>query len=119
MSTILRIPTLELLRLWSELDDALHGRNGFGGSTAKIYAARFGAFGVVDYSTGADTFVEVKRDARRLAGRMLHELLSLFATERHALVEIGDREVGPWLADEEFDYHDLVWIRVTRRESKP
>jgi hypothetical protein len=35
------IPFNELLRLWSELVEAYHGVNGYGGYTAELYAYRF------------------------------------------------------------------------------
>jgi len=37
---LIEVPLIELLKLWGELVEAYHGKHGFGGDTAEIYAYR-------------------------------------------------------------------------------
>lgn len=76
-----------ILWLWSELEDAWHGCNGFGGDTAEIYVYRFLPY----CPTGEPDDEEV---AAALKGAL--EVMLLFQERRNCRLTIGGRTIGDW-----------------------
>lgn len=121
MTALLRISTLELLRLWSELEQALHGTNVHGSTDAKIGAYRFGH---QDRVYDSRIWPEHNAEADMRSAQALHDLLTLFAAERHATVSIGHRftgwhEVGPWVAETPFVGDVVVRVIPITSEKTP
>ena len=97
MSALLSIPIDELLRLWTELEEARLGRNGFGSDTAEIYAYRFHRRNPEIEQTTSDSRRAIREGERdRDAARALAALLDLFEThhERVQLFVDDERFVG-------------------------
>jgi hypothetical protein len=87
------ISLLQALDIWSELEQAYHGTNPYGGDTAEIYACRL----VVAHVHHSETEKEVALDA----SRNLHALLWWFARKRHAdvMINVGRDHDGEPLSD--------------------
>lgn len=117
--SIANIPISELLRLWSELDDAYRGFNGFGGNTAQLYAFRF-----TRQSPLAESARELKRGQQELppiyaealqseereAAHALYDLLDRFSNERECRIEVDGREFGEWLLETPFGHRARVRV---------
>lgn len=112
---------LELLALWSELDDALWGKNAYGGDTAELYAYRFNVFSPAIHGAVATEFAktpsgrEMANAAAAERTRRLFDLLTLFETQRECSVFLMEtrergRRLGEWLLSEPFDHR--VHVRV-------
>lgn len=115
MSTsLLTINTLELMKLWGELVEAYHCKNGYNGDTAEIYAYR-----LMPYSPTAHggefgfTGAQARREVNRSAAMALCELCELFAAQYGCAVGIqggGDEpkwlEPRDWLKVEAVEYFD-------------
>lgn len=105
---LLEVGTFQLMLLWSELTEAYHGVNGFGGNTAEIYAYRFQAFSPMAHWHKSEKDVEA---IERKAARQLYALLMLFL-EYHesARIFVDDRLIGKWVAEMRFNHR--VHIRI-------
>jgi len=111
--TLLLVPVHELLSLWSELEQAWHGTNGYGGHVAEIYAYRLWPYSPTAVAPlPADT--SLKRGAlyeqERIAAACLHALLSEFARRRHCRIEVDGRPLGPWLQGERLAHRAHVGV---------
>jgi hypothetical protein len=113
----------QALGVWSELEAAYYGKNGFGRDTAEIYAYRLQEFcPTAAYASGSPSSsigVEAQREAATRAGRALHELIRLFQAHHNCRVVVMDyREDGngehPDILLEGFDHR--VSIKVMRDE---
>lgn len=113
------IRPFELLALWSELDDALNGQNGYGGDVAELYAYRFDVYSPVRHIPPGKPDWEPDAAAER--AKRLYDLLRLFASQRNCRISIGGRNgarwigrtLGRWLLSEPFDHR--VHVRVRER----
>jgi len=118
---MLNLSTLDLLGLWSDLCDAYHGRNGFGGDTAEIYAYRCGRPSPASSSTGP-LGRQVKREDAERAAASLVAVCQLFEREHscEVLLDTGAprtgpddpsswRRAGPWF--DAFDHRVQVRVR--------
>lgn len=120
---LLRVSVMDLLSLWSELEQALHGTNGFGGDTAEIYFYRFGLETVTLYMApqGSSLHAEETQRVGTANARALYELLALFHEHRcdgHEIYVDATRHhdgkvFGPWILAEQF--HHRVHIRIKAR----
>ena len=91
------IPLRELLKLWGELVEAYHGKNGFGGDTAELYAYRFNRDNPVRRAA-ADTSLakDAAREAAMEAKTSLWELCRLFREEWQADIYVDDQTLWNW-----------------------
>ena len=87
MKALLDLPLMELLRLWSELEQCYHGKNGYGGDTAEIYAYRLMRNNPLSQHPRAEE--EARREDAKQAGMILYDLLHLFARERHCSIKVN------------------------------
>lgn len=107
----------QILALWSELEAAFYGKNGYGGDTAEIYIYRlmgdvpnvFGDEALAQPGARGDSV----REAYDRANASLHAVLAHFAETRDAHIEIDGRELGAWVKDERFTHR--VHVRVRSR----
>jgi hypothetical protein len=97
----------QLITLWVELEDAYNGVNGFGSSTAEIYAYTLQPR-CPGYEQGSQSefCVELELDA----SKSLYEVLMLFKSKRDCVIFIEDRKLGKWLLKERFQHR--LHIRV-------
>lgn len=86
----------QVIELWSDLEEARHGTNSFGGNTAEVYAYRL--------LSAAEDSGQGKEVSGKVAARRLFDLLHLFQ-EMHGVdvrVEVGRHHDGhgyEWLLD--------------------
>jgi len=117
---------VQALSLWSDLEAAYYGKNGFGGDTAQIYVyramqhepfvARLAELGrSVHVHTDADIPLDVRlaREAYDTAHESLHALFVHFATTHRARIEVEGRELGEWFKSARFDHR--IHVKVTPR----
>lgn len=102
----------QLIRLWSELEQAYYGDNKYGGDTAEIYA-----YTVMEYSPTLGqpegTFEDRKTEHYEEAAETLCEVLALFEKERGCKVRLDGRTRSRWLREcGRFDHR--VRVRVLR-----
>jgi hypothetical protein len=92
----------QALSIWSDLEAAYYGKNGFGGDTAEIYiyrampydpsVARIEHASTVDIMDGDGAGSTYDR-----ANESLHALFAHFSKTHEARIEVEGRELGEWL----------------------
>ncbi len=82
MSALLRLPTLELLSLWSELEQCYHNEHGYGGDTAEIYAYRLQRHNPTRQHGREGSARKAEAEASSEAYQILRAVLDLFAEQR-------------------------------------
>jgi hypothetical protein len=80
----------QILDIWTELDDAFHGVNGFGGDTAEIYGYTLMQFDPRILHPGP-LALQARADMARQAGDSLAQLLARFISVRRCHIEIDGR----------------------------
>lgn len=79
---------VQALWIWSELEDARHGTNGYGGDTAEIYLYRLGLRLLATDPSPKDI---------ETANTSLYNLLDHFSKENVVRVEVDGRALGEWV----------------------
>lgn len=96
----------QALGIWSELESAYYGKNGFGGDVAELYLYRFMSYcPSVAHTPGSPRdlieetgiIADMAREAYDKANEALHDILLHFAETRTAKILVDDQELGPWL----------------------
>lgn len=108
----------QALSIWSELEAAYYGKNGFGTDTAEIYIYRAMPYdptvaalaGVLHESERARS---IAADTYDRANESLCALFTHFAKERGAHIEVEGRELGEWLKGARFIHR--VHVKVVPR----
>jgi hypothetical protein len=99
----------QALHVWSELEDARNGVNGFGGNTAEIYVYR-----VMHRNPGMDGQIRQSGteydDAHDAANVALYELFTLYAARRGVRIHVYGRKLGPWLKKARFTHRVHVCV---------
>ncbi len=109
---MIHISILQLLRLWSELDDAYYEKNGFGGDTAEIYAyTLLPAHPSADSDAPERMRNKSKEEDGFQAAKTLLEILNLFAKMRKCVIVVDGRRLGRWFLQEPFDYKVHIMIK--------
>lgn len=112
MTALLHLSMLEALRLWSDLEQALHGTNGYGGNVAEIYAYRFGGF-----PPGYDKITSSKSETDARSGLVLHALLSLFLEENPGIeITVNGASFADW-GFRAFDHRVRVAIYPAKEDN--
>ena len=111
-------PLLELLKLWGELVEAYHGKNGYGGRTAELYAYRFCPDD--PRRRGSELHTEARKQADKeaawIARNSLYDLCKLFAAVYDdAILRIDGREPFDWFQHVDAGFNHRVRVKVTRR----
>lgn len=119
---MINLSMVQALDLWTDLEAALRGENGYGGDVAEIYAYRCGtrspaAIVLPNSEIGAK---EKRADCLRAAASLV-ALCKHFEEKRDALIRIqrvGRKEmwIGAWPRGELFDHR--VHLRVVPRAPK-
>lgn len=104
-------PLSTILWLWSELEQAYHGSNGFGGHEAEIYVYRF-----LRFDPGHLTTTTVDDGNIREALTSLYEILAEFSRRREASIRVNGRALSRQMiaSDQRHRFH----IRVTPRRGR-
>ncbi len=111
---MLDLSTHQLLRLWSELDDAYYGKNGFGGDTAEIYVYTIQpARPITDSEAPEEMRREAVREEGLKAAKTLYEVLVLFSRMRNCLPVIDGRVLAAWLLEEPLDHRVHITIKTS------
>lgn len=105
---LLTMPPLELAKLWGELVEAYHGKNGFGGDTAELYSYRFQRMNPQLHAAKIDD--EDRRDEIEwehyfAAGRALLSLLQQFCMDHQCSTTIDGIEAEEWAESIACDNH--------------
>ena len=109
---------IQVLSIWSELEAAYYGKNGFGTDTAEIYIYRAMPYdptvaslsGVLHESERARSIAGESYDR---ANESLHALFTHFAKTKNARVEVEGRELDDWLRTARFGHR--VHVKVVPR----
>ena len=114
-----QIPLNQLLTLWGELVEAMHGVNHYGGDTAELYAYRFG-IDLPATQLGGEIGDEAVADRDHQRAESLYALLKLFEESYEVRVEVltyrdCGRRIGPWLARDRFVHRAHVRVRERRK----
>lgn len=112
----------QALSVWSELEAAYYGKNGYGKNVAEIYAYRLQEFcptAAYTHNSPTSMGAEAQIEAAKKAGGALHELIRLFQEHHNCRVVVMDcrpDEVGehPDILLEGFDHR--VHVKVLRDE---
>lgn len=73
----MRISIEQAVKIWHQLEDALHGVSNYGGDTAEIYLYRFMPYSPV-YAAKASSFEPQNRKLEEQAAKSCLELFKLF-----------------------------------------
>lgn len=115
---LLTVNSLELMKLWGDLVEALHGQNGYGGHTAEIYAYRLTAYNPMAHGEGlrAETRDNAQRDMNALAANCLAALCEEFQEAFECRVEIdGTTSIREWLLrTNEHPYNWRAHVKISR-----
>ncbi len=117
---MLDIPIRELLAIWSELDDCLHGKNGYGGNDAQIYAYRLTRYNPTIHShggfpKGTDSRAKAEIESHQAAVDSLLDILSLFAEMRQCSIIIDGEPMSGWHR-KNWDFSHRATIGVRAKE---
>jgi hypothetical protein len=80
----------QALGIWSELEQAYFGQNGFGGDTAEIYAYRLQQYhpGAVLMKEGTVLGDQARQEQADIAGKSLYNLIRKFRDDRECSIEV-------------------------------
>lgn len=90
------VPADVLVSIWSELVEAYHGVNSFGGTVAEIYAYRFMRFDPqVLHPRAVDSAMKAMADE---AGESLVAIVRKFSVDWKCRIEMDGLDVNSWHA---------------------
>lgn len=110
----------QALDVWSDLEAAYHGKNGFGGDTAEIYLYRImqrsPMYEAARQGHGGTTAKQEHDAIVRAANRSLYNLLDYFGKQKEDIkIFVNDRRLGTWLAVADLDHR--VHVRIERKKT--
>lgn len=106
----------QVLGVWSDLEQAYFGKNGYGGDTAELYLYRFMPFCLATIThpekmaDEESPIGETIRETYDAANCAMHDLLKLFAEKRNVQIEVEGNELGAWLKTARYQHR--VHVRV-------
>ena len=119
---LLTMPPLELAKLWGELVEAYHGKNGFGGDTAELYSYRFQRMNprlhasVMEEGSAKD---EAEWKHYFEAGRALLSLVQQFCMDSQCSATIDGIEAEKWaekIACDDHRFNHRAHVKILRGE---
>jgi len=94
---LIEVSLIELLKLWGELVEAYHGKNGFGGCVAEIYAYRFTRYSPLAHTPPVTPLGEEELQIINLkAGNALVALVEEFCNQYSCKATIDTLDLGVW-----------------------
>jgi hypothetical protein len=114
---MINLPIVELLALWSELEAAYYGENGFGGDTAEIYAYRLQRFH--HRPELGDIFKSILDQQKMVAAASMCNVIERFI-ETHPDIDVyvNGEKYKPSLKESPFEWRWHIKIsKVTKSES--
>ena len=94
---LIEVSIIELLRLWGELVEAYHDKNGFGGNVAEIYAYRFQRYSQLAHLQPITKMGEEELHLISIkAGNALIALVEEFCSQYHCKAMIDEIEPDTW-----------------------
>jgi hypothetical protein len=109
---MINLSTIQLLTLWSELDDALCGENNYGGDVAEIYAYTLQSANPSSGSNAPNSMRDKAQAEDSLkAAKSLHSVLALFSEIRDCTITVGGKEFGDWVAKEPFVHRTHITVK--------
>lgn len=122
-----RLSIVQALSLWSDLEAALYGKNGYGGDTAEIYiyrllpyvaGERHSTVSLEELIRSGTIIGNGVRDDYANANASLHNLLVHFAATHDVRIEVDGKELGPWLKTALYTHRVHVKV-IDLRARKP
>ena len=120
---MMNLTMVQALSLWTDLMQAEHGCNGFGGDTAEIYAYRLQPCNPsAKPPLCGEIGINAAREQGLIASRNLYEILSHFRDERGVDVHVAcsrtddGRRVGEWMLSEVFEHRTQVRIKPRSKQ---
>ena len=104
----------QALGVWSELEAAYYGKNGFGGDTAEIYAYRLQPYRPGVELPNTQLGAEAIAEQAMIAGENLYWLLGKFC-EHHGCTAIVDGTEAEWLRG---GFEHRVHVRIFHKEPR-
>lgn len=105
----MNLSPLQLIDIWSELEDAWNKRNGYGTDTAEIYVYKL-AVCPPTYWLSKDEKSE--REVGAEAAKNLYSILKIFQEKRSCQITINDKPFGDWLLTEPLYYRCYIRVAV-------
>lgn len=117
MSALLNISPGQIMHIWENLMDCLHGRNGYGGDTAEIYLYTVMQHSpIVAHDQMEGRVSDRCREVYLEAARTLHGLCRIFEDRQKVRIELEDGELDDLLGPQIFDHR--VRLTVVSKERK-
>jgi len=111
------ISQTQLINLWMELEDCLHGCNGYGGTDAEIYVHTMMPHTPIcehyneSIRTGA-CLGEYAEETWANAAKSMYEVFRLFEQKRNCTISIGYCDNKPDLSKDEFRKLGIWFLEV-------
>lgn len=110
-----RLSMVQALSVWTHLEAAYHGKNGFGGDTAEIYMYLMQSNNPSAESArrgqGGGTCLKALHEQIQETNESLCALLKHFVESRSDIrIEVDGKEMGDWVKTAGFDHR--VHVRV-------
>lgn len=115
---MIHLSQYQLIRLWSELEQAYFGKNGYGGDTAEIYAYTLHehAPNLMSSPAKKGTFLgDLQKECYTNAANTLIQVLTLFEKERRCDIQINGVSIPEWEKLPEL-FHHRVRVTVTPKK---
>lgn len=95
----------QALSLWSDLCDAYHGKNDFGGNVAEVYL-----YQTMSHEPMAAHIREAQAEQVKGANEALYAVLAFFAEKRDCRISVNGKPLGEWLRGAGFDHRVHVEV---------
>lgn len=110
---MINLSMVQALGIWSELEAAYYGKNGFGGTTAEIYAYRLQPCNPLLYSDLELSSKKVKGEAAIQAAKTMYQLLHHFNQEHNGCsIYVNGKHFGYWVARTPFEHRWHIRIEA-------
>jgi hypothetical protein len=106
---MIRLSQMQLICLWSELEQAYYGDNKYGGDTAEIYAYTVMPFSPI-FMHPDPAFMDRKQEYYQQAAESLVAVVALFAEQRSCWVYIDALTPAEWLKVTVYDHRCKVRV---------
>lgn len=109
---------IQALGIWSELEQAYYGDNGYGSETAEIYVYRAMPYSPTAHSRCSNPESSLAKEATtevvKNANMSLYNLFKMFAKLRHCVITVEGRPLGKWVITSENGHRWHVHVKSKR-----